>query len=271
MKKMAVFGVMVLCMFFASACSNSATEQQNKRAEETEEAAVIKQDQNDEQEDNKVENKEKAEEDPKYEISDQWSVVPIDDADEQVVLLTFDDAPDEHAVDIAKTLKDMNANAIFFVNGHFLESDEKKKELKKIYDMGFMIGNHTYNHEYLPDLSEEEQKKEIVKVDDMVEDTIGEKPKFFRAPNGANTDYSKKVVDDEGMVLMNWSYGYDWNEEYQDKDAITDIMVNTDLLANGSNLLMHDRDWTSKAIEDIVEGLRDKGYEMVDPKQIKTK
>ncbi|MEW9677842.1 polysaccharide deacetylase family protein [Lentibacillus sp. L22] len=207
---------------------------------------------------------------PKYKISDAWSVVPISKhANEKVVLLTFDDAPDEHALDIAKTLKKLDASAIFFVNGHFLKSPEKKQELKQIHDMGFVIGNHTYNHTLLPDVSKEKQKEEIVRVDDMVEKIIGEKPKFFRAPNGANTDYSKQIVKDEGMTLMNWSYGYDWNKEYMSKDAITDIMLHTDLLNNGANLLMHDRPWTAAAIKDIVTGLRDQGYEIVDPKLIR--
>lgn len=282
MKKIMMFCVLILCTVLVVACSKTEKNDQEGNSEDTKKTAAQGQEQSndskktEDQESNqdKQENEdgEEEEKDPKYEVSDDWSVDPIDeDANEQVVLLTFDDAPDEHALEIAKTLKDMNANAIFFVNGNFLESDEKKEELKEIYDMGFMIGNHTYDHEHLPDLSEKEQKEEIVQVNDMVEDVIGEKPKFFRAPNGANTDYSEKVVDDEKMLLMNWSYGYDWNEEYQDKDAITDIMINTDLLANGSNLLMHDREWTAAAIEDIVDGLRDKGYETVDPKQIKTK
>src|SRR5699024_11311745 len=65
--------------------------------------------------------------------------------------------------------KELDAPAIFFVNGHFLETPEKKEELKEIRDMGFMIGNHTVTHAYLPDLSEEEQKEEIVELNDLVE------------------------------------------------------------------------------------------------------
>ncbi|MGY0692244.1 polysaccharide deacetylase family protein [Virgibacillus sp. FSP13] len=208
---------------------------------------------------------------PRYKVADNWSIVPIDEANEKVVLLTFDDAPDEHALEMAKTLKKLDANAIFFVNGHFLETPKKKEMLKQIDDMGFLIGNHTYSHAYLPDLSKKEQKKEIVRVNDMVKEIIGERPKFFRAPNGANTDYTKKIAKEEEMILMNWSYGYDWNEEYMSKEAITDIMLHTELLTSGANLLMHDREWTAAALKDIVNGLREKGYEMVDPKLIETR
>ena len=69
--------------------------------------------------------------------------------------MTFDDAPDQYGVEIAKTLKELGVNAIFFVNGHFITSDEGKAKLKEIYDMGFAIGNHTFNHANLKKIPEE--------------------------------------------------------------------------------------------------------------------
>ncbi|HLR07804.1 MAG TPA: polysaccharide deacetylase family protein [Bacillota bacterium] len=210
--------------------------------------------------------------DVQYKVSNSWHIIPIDEeANEKVVLLTIDDAPDRYALEMAKTLHELEAGAIFFVNGMFLETEEKKKILKDIHDMGFLIGNHTYSHAFLPDLSKEEQKEEIVRVNDVVEEIIGERPAFFRAPNGANTDFTKQIADEEDMVLMNWVYGYDWEPEYQSQEALTEIMLNTPLLENGANLLMHDREWTAEALEDIVKGLRDKGFEIVDPALIQTK
>ena len=32
---------------------------------------------------------------------------------------------------------------------------------------------------------------------------------------------------------------------------------------------MHDREWTAEALKEIVEGLRAKGYDMIDPATIK--
>lgn len=218
---------------------------------------------------------------PTYELDEETSAIePINDsADEDVVLVTIDDAPDDHSVEMAHTLKDLDVNAIFFVNGHFLESDEGKEKLKEIHDMGFLIGNHTYSHAYLPDLSPEEQRDEIIKVNDMIEDVIDVRPDFFRAPNGANTDTSKEIAEEEDMLLMNWTYGYDFMEPYQDKEKLTEAMISGEgpdvgeensLLRPGANLLMHDREWTNDALKDIIEGLRDKGYEMVDPQLIDT-
>lgn len=208
---------------------------------------------------------------PQYRLNKAtWSFEPIEDADPKVVLLTFDDAPDKYSLEIAKTLHKLKVPAIFFVNGDFLENDKNKKMLKEIHDMGFTIGNHTYSHVNLKELSEKEQEREIVKLNDMVEDIIGERPAFIRAPFGSNTDYSKKIASQEKMLVMNWTYGYDWEKEYQDKAALTKIMLNSPYLANGANLLMHDRKWTSEAIEDIVKGFQKKGYKILDPKLIET-
>ncbi|MFB9828889.1 polysaccharide deacetylase family protein [Lederbergia wuyishanensis] len=207
---------------------------------------------------------------PEYKMNAVFALEPIKDANPKVVLLTIDDAPDKYALEMAKTLNELQAPAIFFVNGHFINSPEKEAILKEIYNLGFEIGNHTFSHANLTSLSPEEQKEEILSVNDKVEEITGERPKFFRAPFGANTDVSKQIAAEEKMLVMNWTYGYDWEKDYMSQDAIADIMVNTELLVNGANLLMHDREWTNAGLEQIVNGLRDKGYETLDPKLIET-
>ncbi|RSK26874.1 polysaccharide deacetylase family protein [Bacillus sp. HMF5848] len=206
---------------------------------------------------------------PEYKLNTgNWGIEPIGDANPDVVLLTIDDAPDKHAVEMAKILDKLNVKAIFFVNGHFLDTPEEEEKLRLIHELGFPIGNHTMSHPKLKDLTEEEQYNEIVKLNDRIEEIIGERPKFFRAPFGINTDYSRQVVKQEGMLLMNWSYGYDWESQYMSAPELTDIMVNTPYLKTGANLLMHDREWTKDSLEGIVSGLKAKGYEIVNPDSI---
>lgn len=208
---------------------------------------------------------------PLYKMNEvTFAIEPITDANPKVVLLTIDDAPDRYSLEMAKTLKKLDVPAIFFVNGHFIHTAEKQQILKEIHQLGFEIGNHTQTHADLPSLSPEEQKEEIVSLNDMIEDIVGERPTFFRAPFGRNTDDSKEIVLNENMLLMNWTYGYDWVQQYMSEEAIAEIMVNTELLQNGANLLMHDRQWTSAGLEEIVKGIQAKGFEFVDPKTIQT-
>ncbi|GEN57504.1 hypothetical protein GCM10012290_20920 [Halolactibacillus alkaliphilus] len=231
---------------------------------------------NDEKAGDEVEEKDNQAEEQKvvealYEINQgNWRVQPIDESsDGKVALLTIDDAPDKHAVEMAHILYELEVPAIFFVNGHFLETEEKEEQLKEIVSLGFTIGNHTYNHPNLRDISVDEQRDQLVSLNDKIEEIIGERPKFFRAPFGANTEESLAIAKEEKMVVMNWTYGYDWEADYQDSKALADIMVNTEYLSEGANLLMHDREWTKEALEDIVTGLREKGYTFVSPEQIK--
>ncbi|MFA7745984.1 polysaccharide deacetylase family protein [Salinicoccus roseus] len=203
-----------------------------------------------------------------YEVNaDTYAIQPIEDsgAEPQVALLTYDDAPDGHAVEIAEILAEHDTPAIFFVNGMYLESKAGKEALRTIYEMGFEIGNHTETHASLPDLSPEAQREEITATNERVEAITGERPRFFRAPFGQNTEASWEIAEEEGMALMNWTYGYDWESEYQNALALVEIMVDTEYLNHGANLLMHDRSWTRDASAEIVEGLRDKGYKLVDP------
>lgn len=207
---------------------------------------------------------------PRYTLEADYKVKPIDEGDDKnVVLITIDDAPEQYAVKIAELLKEKDINAIFFVNGHFIQSEEGKARLKTIYDLGFVIGNHTMSHLNLKKLAEDKQREEIIKLNDLVEEITGERPRFFRAPFGANTELSKQIAQEENMQWMNWTYGYDYFKEYMEKEALEDIMVNTNLLIPGANLLMHDRKWTYEALPKIISGLEEKGYSFVDPKLIK--
>lgn len=199
------------------------------------------------------------------------AIVPLsEDENTKVALLTFDDAPDKYALDIARVLIEKDAPAVFFVNGMFLKSESGAAQLKEIHEMGFEIGNHTQTHASLPSLSEEEQYNEIMETSDLVEEITGTRPRFFRAPFGQNTDYTKQLAKDEGMVLMNWTYGYDWEKEYQDADALTDIMIDNPYLNDGANLLMHDRSWTLEALPAIIDGLREQEYELLDSELIQS-
>jgi len=270
-----------MLLLFIGACSESGEEtpEENTTAteendvEETEEASVTVE--KEEEKEEELEQLEPETTEAQYYIDENSSVVPLEEGiEENVVLLTVDDAPAENTMEMAETLLELDAGAIFFVNGHFLDTPEEEEALKQLHEMGFIIGNHTYNHPLISDIPEDEQREEIVSLSDRVEEIIGERPKFFRAPNGVNTDFSKAVVEEDGMVLMNWTYGYDYFEPYMDSEKLAEAMITGEgpevdvpysLLKPGANLLMHDREWTSEALGSIVTGLRESGYEIVDP------
>lgn len=245
---------------------NYSNEVKNALGEETSDGEKAAQTESD----SSGEASENSESEMMYTVDAETSAIvsSADDAESSAVLITIDDAPDENAVAMAHTLKELDAPAIFFVNGMFIESEEGKDKLREIHELGFEIGNHTYNHFNMREITPEDTALEIIDTGDLIEEAIGERPKFFRAPFGVNSEASISIAEEENMTVMNWTYGFDWESDYQEPGALSDIMVNTEMLGDGANLLMHDRWWTSEALQDIVKGLRDKGYSLIDPKLI---
>ncbi|HZK23078.1 MAG TPA: polysaccharide deacetylase family protein [Atopostipes sp.] len=273
MKKVILSTVLISTLLLSACQDDAASSNEDTSAvdETTEEVETTEEDATEEE---VVEEEVEEEEDLayQYEINPNiFSVEPIDGEtteDEKLVLLTFDDAPYGNSLEIAEALEERGVNAIFFVNSMYMEDEEGKAAIQDLHERGFEIANHTHTHAKLDDYSEENQREEIITTNDIVEEATGERPRFFRAPHGIMTEYSKQVVAEEGMTWMNWSFGYDWEVQYQDADALADITLNTELLGNGANILMHDREWTAAAVPTIVDGLIEQGFTIVNPKLI---
>lgn len=266
MKKRLISFALLSSVFLAGCQTNDPEEDLEASAEETTEEVA-------ENTEEVVEEEEVAEEvDYLYEIHPEiFSVVPIDAeevGDEKLVLLTFDDAPYGNSLEIADALDEQGVSAIFFVNGMYMEDEEGFEVVQELHERGFEIGNHSHTHLNLGEHPEDVQKEEILKTNEIIEEATGESPRFFRAPHGVMTDYSKTLLTELGMTWMNWSFGYDWQTEYQDAAALTEITLNTPYLGDGANILMHDREWTAAATPDILQGLDELGFTMVDPKLI---
>ncbi|QOQ78884.1 polysaccharide deacetylase family protein [Aerococcus urinaeequi] len=210
------------------------------------------------------------------------SVLPAnEDANPNVVLATVDDVPRKlpetptSSVEEAQAMADRGIYGIFFVNGMYLQGEdgeEGRQALKEIADMGHVIGNHTLTHYSLDQVPDEETlRHEIIGNQDIIEEVIGYRPQFFRPPHGIETPELEGILEEENMVSMTWSYGFDWDENYSDPATLADVMVNTELLSPGANLLMHDLTWTNEAMPNILDGVQAKGYEFVDARDIATR
>lgn len=210
------------------------------------------------------------------------SVLPAnEDANPNVVLATVDDVPRKlpetptSSVEEAQAMADRGIYGIFFVNGMYLQGEdgeEGRQALKEIADMGHVIGNHTLTHYSLDQVPDEETlRHEIIGNQDIIEEVIGYRPQFFRPPHGIETPELEGILEEENMVAMNWSYGFDWDENYSDPATLADVMVNTEFLSPGANLLMHDLTWTKEAMPTILDGIQAKGYEFVDARDIATR
>lgn len=204
----------------------------------------------------------------KYYVNNNYYIKPVNPDDPtKVALLTFDDAPQgKFTTEILDILDKYEIKAIFFVNGHY--AVKNKDLLKEIYERGHIIGNHTWWHENLKKIDKEKTMEEIIEVNNLVEEVTGERPAYFRPPFGIMSDYAKEVVAKEQMQRMNWSLGsLDW--EYpnpEESKKVVEQVINN--IQSGSNILMHDKEVTALALDEILSTLLKQGFSFILPTEV---
>jgi len=99
-----------------------------------------------------------------------------------VVALTFDDGPAQWTLPIAEALERHGSRGTFFALGNATAAPGSGEILRRLVDGGHEIGNHTFTHPRLTHLSDDEIRGELVRAGDQLEDAIGFRPSYWRAP-----------------------------------------------------------------------------------------
>lgn len=183
----------------------------------------------------------------------------VSDEVKPVVALTFDDGPNASSTPILLDgLKERKVRATFFLIGENVEKDENEKIVKRMYEEGHLIGNHTYTHCNLSKLETGEAKKELEQTDTVIEKITGKQPVFVRAPYGELPVDSKQ---DLNRIYIGWTVDpLDWMTE--DTGAVVKTVVEE--INPGDVILLHDCYPSSvQAAIRIVDLLQGKGYEFV--------
>lgn len=184
------------------------------------------------------------------------------ETDEKKVALSFDAAwGNEDTRKLLDILKKHDVHVTFFMTGGWVES--YPDDVKAIYEAGHDLGNHSENHKNMSQLSEEEKTKELMSVHEKVKELTGEEMQLFRPPYG---DYDDRVVlnaKENGYYTIQWDVdSLDWKD--YGVDSIIDTVLNHKSLQNGSIILCHNgAKYTAEALEALITGLQDKGYEIV--------
>ena len=104
----------------------------------------------------------------------------------KVVALTFDDGPNPTTTTQAlDTLAKYGVKATFFVLGKNIAGNENL--LKRMKSEGHVVGNHSWSHPVLSQLSLEDAKKQITDTEDLLTQVLGSSSKLMRPPYGAIT------------------------------------------------------------------------------------
>ncbi|WP_353226443.1 glycosyltransferase [Novosphingobium sp.] len=194
----------------------------------------------------------------------------------KLIALTFDDGPDpRYTPQILSVLERYHAPATFFVIGE--NGVQNRRLLQRIIAGGSEIGNHTYTHPNLADVSDTGARLELNATQRLIEAYTGRSTRLFRAPYFG--DAEPTTPDELGPALIAQQQGYtivglhgdpgDWQKRGADdiyrrtidaiEQATPDRTVNVVLLHDGGG----DRSQTVAALPRIIEKLRADGYTLV--------
>ena len=181
---------------------------------------------------------------------------------EKKVALSFDAAwGDEDTQRILDILKKHDIHVTFFMTGGWVEN--YPDDVKAIQAAGHDLGNHSENHKNMSQLTDEEQKSEIMAVHDKVKELTGADMNLFRPPYGDYNDSLILNAKECGYYVIQWDVdSLDW-KDYGAENIIDTVLNNKDL-KNGSIILCHNgAKYTADALDQLITGLKDKGYQIV--------
>lgn len=179
------------------------------------------------------------------------------------IALTFDDGPDaRYTPEILDILAKYHARATFFVVGQCAAAN--RTLLCRMVTEGHELGNHTWTHASLPTVSASRIRLELARTNQVIEDAVGRKVRWFRPPYGALDARARKIAWAAGCDIALWSVDpRDWSRP--GSSVIFTRVVGR--VRNGAVILMHDgggvRKETVDAVRRIVPALEERGYELV--------
>ena len=181
--------------------------------------------------------------------------------DEKVVYLTFDNGYEAgHTESILDTLKKENVPATFFLTGHYLTSATPL--VTRMVKEGHGIGNHSYDHPNMANLSESAMEDEWTRFDKKLQELTGiERTVYARPPKGIFNEKLLTTGNKLGYRHIFWSVAFvDWHEDKpKGKDyAYGELMKQ---LHPGALILMHTvSSDNAEALPSFIQDAKKEGY-----------
>ena len=175
-----------------------------------------------------------------------------------LIALTFDDGPGQYTDKLLDCLEENNAQATFFMLGQLV--DQYPETVKRMVELGCEIGNHSWDHQNMLDLSLDGVVKEFGDTDQALIDACGQESTVIRPPYG---NYTDDIIAAVGKPFILWSIdSLDW--KYMDADLDYNGIMNDSNLGDGAVILMHDIHKPSvDAALRLIPALVDQGYKLV--------
>jgi len=195
------------------------------------------------------------------------------------VAITFDDGPDpDWTPRILDVLKREHAPATFFLIGN--QADRFASITSRIYNEGHEIGNHTFTHPDISDLSDTVVELELNLTESLFASRLGIRTHLFRPPY--SIDAEPDTEDEVRPLEVTEKMGYftigdkidpdDWRGNRSGEQIASFVLQHLppckpNDISCGNIILLHDgggnRRETVRALPLIIDGARAKGIQIV--------
>ncbi|MFI3231067.1 MAG: polysaccharide deacetylase family protein [bacterium] len=182
--------------------------------------------------------------------------------DENKVGISFDAAwGADDTEELLTILANNDVKATFFLCGYWV--DDYPDEVKRIFEEGHEIGNHSDTHPHGSQISLEQNKQEISAVHEKVKELLDYEMSLYRPPFGEYNDTVLQAASELNYHTIQWDIdSLDW-KEYGVEHEVNQVL-NHSHLGNGSIMLFHnDAEYTPDSLDTILKGLKEKGFEVV--------
>lgn len=191
----------------------------------------------------------------------RFNGIYLDKSGQKSVYLTFDEGYENgYTPAILDVLKSQQVTAAFFVTGTYVTNNPSL--VKRMDQEGYIIGNHTWHHYNLSDITADEIKVEMDYVKKEIAKVIGQKEiRYMRPPTGAFSELSLDTTNQLGYQSVFWSVAYkDWvtTEQQGWQHAYDSVMPQ---IHPGAIILLHavSKD-NAEALDKIITDLKAQGY-----------
>ncbi|MGL5312864.1 MAG: polysaccharide deacetylase family protein [Peptostreptococcaceae bacterium] len=198
-----------------------------------------------------------------YGLSDDEVFIHCGSREKKLIALTFDDGPHPKETNqVLDVLKKYDVKATFFIAGK--HANWYQEPLVRASKEGHEIGNHTFTHPDISNLSSSQIEDEIIKCEEILVKLTGKKPTLFRPPYGSyRKEDLAKIAQKFNYKIVLWSTidARDWENPQASKIANTI----TQKVKNGDIILLHDyaTNNTVEALEILIPDLIKQGYKFV--------
>jgi peptidoglycan-N-acetylmuramic acid deacetylase len=176
------------------------------------------------------------------------------------IYLTFDNGYENgYTSSVLDTLKRNKVPAAFFVTGYYLKNQPNL--VKRMVADGHIVGNHSWHHPDLTEVSDVRLKKELQLVREEYQQLTGANMNYLRVPRGIFSERTLAHSEQLGYINVFWSLAFvDWYTDKQQgwKYSYNQVM---NQIHPGSILLLHtvSKD-NAEALDKIIKDLQAQGY-----------